>query len=92
MWVFTWIFIWYLDKHSDDLHKPFYGYSYAHSEEHWCESIHMNIHKRQSSTHVGLSSNSKKEAPIGVPGTSKTECAHPNGWRDKHTHTHTIPK
>ena len=29
---------------------------------------------------------SKKEAPIGVPGTSIKECAHPSGWRDKHKH------
>ena len=35
---------------------------------------------------VGFSSNSKKWSPIWGPRNLQKECAHPNGWRDKHTH------
>ena len=36
---------------------------------------------------VGFSSNSKKWSPNWGPRNLQKECAHPNGWRDKHTHT-----
>ena len=41
---------------------------------------------------VDFSSNSKKRSPNWSPRNLHKECAHPNGWRDKHTRTFTHEK